>query len=485
MITQTPDRTSSDRLLKSIIQLDKVSKNELLSCVEQAWQLEERLMRSLTSADTFYLNPDPLRNPLIFYLGHSAVFYINKLIRVGLLEQRINPHYEVLFEIGVDPSTPEELTTATQHIEWPDVEAVWQYRTKAREAIAQAIQQAPLDLPIQPQHPLWGLVMGIEHSRIHFETSSMLIRQLPLDRVQRPQDWPYAPTQTHNASRPNSMVMITGGTVNLGKPADSSTYGWDIDYGQRTVEVESFLVSQYPITNREFLAFIEAGGYENPEYWSPAAWDWRQRHEIQHPKFWRSLSSISLSANSPNSSASAEALPYRYRAMFDEIDLPLDWPVEVTHYEAMAFCRWKGEGDRLLTEAEWQRAVTVQEQRPLAQGDSSTDGYNNDYNLDFKWGSPCPVGSLAPQTATADIADIYDLRGNVWEWLGDVFAPLPGFQPHYLYEDYSMPFFDDQHYLMVGGSWASTGSYGSRSCRNWFRPYFPQHVGFRIAHDID
>ncbi|MEB3232190.1 MAG: 5-histidylcysteine sulfoxide synthase [Leptolyngbyaceae bacterium] len=460
MVAQT-----GNQVVASIPQLHQVKIQALIEQFEQSWALEEALMKSLVDDETFYLNPDPLRNPLIFYLGHSAVFYINKLMRVGLMAQRINPDYEVLFEIGVDPSTPEELEAAIQTIQWPDVDAVWHYRDLAKEAIATTIRQAKLTLPIHQQHPLWAFLMGIEHSRIHFETSSMLIRQLPPDRLKRPANWTYAPTVAHTPPSTDGMIRIPGGTVNLGKPQNAPTYGWDSDYGHRSVDVAPFWVSPFLVTHREFLAFVEAGGYGNPAYWDEPAWDWVQQQQVQHPKFWR-LAPLPQTPSSASSSGS-----YRYRAMFDDIDLPLDWPVEVSHYEAIAFCRWKGDGVRLLTEAEWNRALALQGNHPS----------ENTYNLYYRWGSPCVVGWTEQTQASGD--RVYDLRGNVWEWLGDPFAPLPGFQPHSLYEDYSQPFFDNRHYLMVGGSWASTGAYASAQCRNWFRPYFYQHVGFRIARD--
>ncbi|MEM9215985.1 MAG: 5-histidylcysteine sulfoxide synthase [Cyanobacteria bacterium P01_F01_bin.150] len=467
----------------SVPRLDQVTADALIEQFEHAWELEETLMSSLAGESTFYINPDPLRNPLIFYLGHSAVFYINKLIRVGLLDRRINPDYEVLFEIGVDPSTPEELAEAIQSIQWPGVEKVWRYRDQARETIAAAIRRASQVLPIHQQHPLWAFLMGIEHSRIHFETSSMLIRQYPLNHVQRPASWAYAPAEVNRpttAQNSHNMVYIPGGVVDLGKPQDAVTYGWDIDYGHRQVEVQPFWVSPFLITNQDFLDFVDADGYANPDYWSAPAWEWVQHYQVKHPKFWRSPhTSPDTSPHGSGSKASkdvANSASYRYRAMFDEIDLPLSWPAEVNHYEAMAFCRWKGDGSRLLTEAEWNQALAIYGSRNAVDG----------YNIDYRWGSPCPVGWVeqSPHSDSIKTDYVYDLRGNVWEWLGDPFAPLPGFQPHYLYEDYSQPFFDNQHYLMVGGSWASTGSYASAQCRNWFRPYFHQHVGFRIARDV-
>ncbi|MDB9460830.1 5-histidylcysteine sulfoxide synthase, partial [Dolichospermum circinale CS-545/17] len=172
-----------------IPQLDNCSSTILLKYFENSWEMEETLMKSVIKEETFYLSPDPLRNKLIFYLGHSAVFYINKLIQVGLLKNRINPQYENLFEIGVDPETPAELEVAIQGLNWPDVEKVWEYRNKAKEKITAIINNTTLNLPIHQQHPIWALLMGIEHSRIHLETSSMLLRQLPIDKLKRPKGW--------------------------------------------------------------------------------------------------------------------------------------------------------------------------------------------------------------------------------------------------------------------------------------------------------
>jgi 5-histidylcysteine sulfoxide synthase len=457
--------------------LDDCSRENLLQYFQNAWQLEDLLLRSLVGEETFYLNPDRLRNPLIFYLGHSAVFYINKLIRVDLLQQRINPTYEILFEIGVDPETPEELKSALQAVNWPEVSSVWAYRDRAYETITQLIETTPLPLPITPDSSLWALLMAIEHSRIHFETSSVLIRQLPLDRVDRPAPWHYAPTTGQIPENP--LLPVSGGVVHLGKAYNSSTYGWDIEYGQRQVEVQPFLASQHLITNGEFLKFLQEGGYENPAYWEPEAWAWKVRYGVQHPKFWF-----------------LDRDQYRYRAMFDAMDLPLDWPVEVNYYEAMAFCRWQGQGFRLMGEGEWHlaSAEAIEDHPPTdkpnlgfsfdhsgtSHSGTSHSGTNG-YNLNLKFGSPSPVGS---QATAKSKAGLYDLRGNVWEWLGDSFKPLPGFQPHPLYENYSAPFFDEKHHLMLGGAWASTGTYAARNCRNWFRQSFYQHAGFRLAQDL-
>lgn len=436
--------------------LDRFDRETLINYFQNAWQLEDILMKSIIGEDTFYCNPDPLRNPLIFYLGHSAAFYINKLIAVDLLPNPLNLDYEILFEFGVDPETPEELNNAIAHLNWPTVEAVWEYRHQAYQIILDLIKRIPLTLPIHQNHPLWALMMAIEHQRIHFETSSMLIRQLPTDKVQRPHGWQYAPS--HGNPETNEMILVKEGRVKLGHSEDIPLYGWDCEYGDRTVEVKPFLASQYLITNAEFKQFVEDNGYQDKAYWDDISWQWKQQNQVGHPKFWQPKNGN-----------------YSYRAMFDDIQLPLDWPVEVNYYEAMAYCRWKGNNTRLMNEAEWHLATYGTANKATL----AIDKIHN-YNLNLKFCSPSPVGLL--KTAKSD-SGLWDLRGNVWEWLDENFYPLPGFKPHVLYEDNATPFFDNRHKMMLGGAWVTQGTEMLQFYRNWFRPSFYQHAGFRIAQD--
>lgn len=436
------------------LNLNNCNKEAIINYFEDAWQTEDILLKSIKNNDTFYLNPDSLRHKLIFYLGHSAVFYINKLVITGLLKQRINPQYELLFEMGVDPETPEELQKTIANIQWDSVEKIWEYRDKVYEKISELINNNFWQLPINKNHSWWALIMGIEHQRIHIETSSMLLRQLPTNLLKQPESWQYSPS---NGIPPdNEMIRVSEGIVTIGKKENDDNYGWDIDYGYKQVKVASFLVSKYMITNADFLKFVQGEGYQNQKYWTEEAWTWKIKNNIKYPKFWIPENNY-----------------FKYRAMFDEIELPLDFPVEVNYYEAMAYCCYLeeklGHKYRLMTEAEWHLA---------SQKENSNYDSINDYNLSFKFASPSPVGSL--ETAKSDY-EIYDLRGNVWEWLSETFAPLSGFKTHYLYSDYSAPFFDNKHKMLIGGSWITNGVEATRFYRNWFRPYFYQHAGFRIV----
>lgn len=434
------------------LSLNHCTKQDIFNYFHSAWITEDTLFSSIVNPETFYLNPDSLRNPLIFYYGHSAVFYINKLILVNLLHQGINPPYETLYEMGVDPKNSKELQSAIAQTVWHKVEEIKKYRHQAYETITEIIEKTPLELPITPDSRWWAIIMGIEHQRIHIETSSMLIRQLEVELVKKPSSWHYGKWTGKKII--NEMITVEGGEVIFERKEKDNSFGWDIDFGYKQVTVKPFTVSKYLITNGEYLEFVEEKGYENPKYWSKSAWQWKEENNITHPKFWQ-----------------PQENHYHYRLMFDQVKLPLDLPVEVNHYEAKAYCHYisekKGRSHQLLTEAQW---------RLLAQTDKKRE---NEYNLNFQYFSPRGVNNLT----TSHKQEISDIRGNLWQWLEEILAPLSGFNTNYLYPEYSAPFFDNNHYMLAGGSWASSGYSATIYYRNWFRPYFYQHAGFRLVNN--
>ena len=438
----------AERLISQVpVSLSEQNREVVRDYFTNSWDIYEVLFSAIHSDESYYESPDPLRNPLIFYYGHTAAFYINKLVMAGLLEKGIDAHYEELFAKGVDPDLPENLEVADV---WPAVDEVCRYRQEVFSLVMQVIEEADFSEPIHPKNPLWSLHMGIEHDRIHFETSSVLIRQLDASKLSKPESWEYAPTD--GEPERNVWIGIPEGQVQLGRSEDYDWFSWDNEFGSKQVNVSSFAVSKNLITNSEYLDFVLTA-YNDQTFWTNEGWEWKERVGSVQPKFWIQ-----------------DGDTYQYRAMFDVIDMPKDWPVEVNAHEAIAYLNWLGDGSRLLTEAEFR----LLERRTFG----GEPIHSESANINMRFGSPTPVGMLNRGE------EVNDLYGNVWDWLSDDFYPLPGFEVHPYYEDFSAPYFDDEHSMMLGASWSTTGTGASKYYRLWFRRNFYQHAGFRLAKDI-
>ena len=286
-----------------------------------------------------------LRHPQIFYYGHTPCLYINKLRVAGVLSNPVNPYFESIFEVGVDEMLWDDMHK--NDMVWPTVSEVYEYRKDVYDTVVNVIMNHPsLDsddgkgVLVNQEHPMWALFMGFEHERIHLETSSVLFRETPIELVQRPKNWPgLHPSvyeSTSKRSHPvegddfpgNEMIPVDGKDVVLGKPVDFPSYGWDNEYGTRTVSVPNFQASKHMITNGEYWQFVSEGGYRKKEYWCEDGWAWRSHRNMKWPFFWKPVG--------PQGSHE-----YGLRTIFEEIPMPWNWPVDVTYYESKAFCRWK------------------------------------------------------------------------------------------------------------------------------------------------
>ncbi len=425
---------------------------EILDYFHATFDSDEALYDTLRYDDTFYLRADRLRHPLIFYFGHTATFYINKLTIAKIINTRINPRFESIFAVGVDEMSWDDLNEA--HYDWPTRGEVKEYRDQVRALIDGLIRRLPLTLPVAWEDPFWGIMMGIEHQRIHLETSSVLIRQLPIDQLQQLPLWDICPESGEPPA--NRLLDVSGGTVTLGKTKEHPLYGWDNEYGVHTAEVAGFKAAEQLTSNREFLGFVEAGGYRDRQWWDEEGWSWREFKQADYPLFW---------------SRNGEA--WQLRTMACEVDMPWNWPAEVNCLEAKAFCRWKaaqtGTPIRLPSEDEWHRLRDIciipdQPQWETAPGN---------INLEW-WASSCPVDRFKT-------GDFFDVIGNAWQWTETPIYPFHGFNIHPWYDDFSTPTFDTRHNLIKGGSWISTGNEATRDARYAFRRHFYQHAGFRYV----
>ena len=412
----------------------------------------EQLFEILVVDAAYFEKPIKLRHPLIFYFGHTATFLVNKLLLAGLLTERIHPEFEAIFAVGVDEMSWDDLNDA--HYQWPPVAAVKAYRDQVRTAVDRVIATAPLTLPIDWAHPWWVIMMGIEHERIHLETSSVLIRQQRLEWVGPHLAWPAC--RLTGVPPINELVAITAATVRLDKDRADGVYGWDNEYGQHIAEVAEFQASRYLVSNHEFLAFVEAGGYVSEAGWEAEGLEWRRFSRAQQPTFWQRWGNA-----------------WQLRLMTELVEMPWDWPVEVNYHEAKAYCNWlaaqTGQSVRLPSEDEWYRLYAV-------SGVTEVPGNapaNANLHLDH-WASACPVNQFAQ-------GELFDVVGNVWQWTETPIYPFAGFDVHTIYDDFTTPTFDGRHNLIKGGSWIACGNESRREARYAFRRHFFQHAGFRYV----
>jgi 5-histidylcysteine sulfoxide synthase/putative 4-mercaptohistidine N1-methyltranferase len=425
---------------------------EILKYYQDTWELYEKLFETLKGEEPWTARPEPLRHPLIFYYAHTATFFINKLSVTKLLDKRVDPKMESMMAIGVDEMSWDDLDDA--HYDWPAVEEVQAYRNKVRSIVEDKIRTMPLTMPIGWDDPFWIILMGIEHERIHLETSSVLIRQLPIDQV-RPHPY-WQPCSESGPAPENTLVDVAAGRVVIGKDRDHALYGWDNEYGRSETDVAAFQTGRYLVSNGEFLEFVRDGGYKREELWTEEGWSWRNYRSKGRPVFW----------------VTDGEGGFRYRTMLEEIDMPLDWPVDVNYLEAKAFCNWKtektGKQYRLPTEAEWYRmAARVDTDQPY------WDEAPGNINLEY-CASSCPVDRF-------DNGGLFDVIGNAWQWTETPIDAFQGFEVHPAYDDFSVPTFDTRHNMIKGGSWISTGNEATRASRYAFRRHFFQHAGFRYV----
>jgi len=433
-------------------------RHELLERLNAARSNTDALF-GMVKPEFLYERPIAERHRIIFYIGHLEAFDWNLLRERALEAESFRPDFDRLFAFGIDPvggGLPSDLPK-----DWPAISEVREYVARLRRTLDDALEQRldggashgerefPLNLLLQ---------VAIEHRLMHAETLTYMLHQLPHDRKIAPQA---KPELVLGPALP-AMIDIPAGSATLGlQRGDPDSFGWDNEYEEHTVEVPAFAIDQYKITNQQYLEFVAAGGYEKEEYWSEEDWAWRNKSNVTHPGFWRRHSDS-----------------WYFLGMFEEVILPLDWPVYVSHAEASAYARWAGK--TLPTEAQWQRAAygTPEGRERRYPWGSEAPGQTRG-NFDFQRWDPTPVGAF-PEGQSG--FGVVDLLGNGWEWTSTPFGPFPGFEPFPFYRGYSADFFDNRHFVMKGGSARTAACMLRRSFRNWFQPHYPHvYAGFRCV----
>ncbi len=365
----------------------------------------------LVARETLYERPIPARHRLIFYVGHLEAFDWNQLARGVLGKPSFDPTFDQLFEAGIDP--PPGQAPQDTPADWPKLEAVRTYGARARAAVDDTWNQIPADMQ----------QMVVEHRWMHAETICYLLHQLEPALKSRP-----AVEKPRAASAPSSpFISIPAGAAQLGQP--NGEFGWDNEFPSHTQSVPAFEIGKHKVTNGEYLRFVEDGG--------PAPLFWRKRDGA----WW-------------------------LRRMFDDVPLSLNAPVYGTHQQASAYANWANAA--LPTEAEWHRAAYGNDERAFPWGNATPNGVHG--NFDFVEWDPVAVTA---HPAGDSAHGVSQMIGNGWEWTSTPFAGFRGFEPSSYYPGYSANFFDDEHYVLKGGSPVTSRKLLRRSFRNWFRADYP------------
>ena len=439
------------------IQKDVALEQEFLLRLAEARSRTDDLFE-LVKPDFLYERPIAERHRIIFYLGHLEAFDWN-LLRERLFDlPSSQPDFDHLFAFGIDPVGGGLPTD--QPADWPSIEEVRRYGRRIRQTLDQSIAGLTSGSTSFREEfpPALLLNVAIEHRLMHAETLTYMLHQLPVQQKQR---WPHHLELVAPRVEPQ-MIEIPAGVATLGlSRSELQNFGWDNEYQTHRVEVPAFAVDQHMVTNRQFLEFMSAGGYDDRNLWIEDDWRWKTEQDVRHPAFWK-----------------RDNDRWYYLAMFDEIPLPLEWPVYVSHAEASAYARWAGK--ELPTEAQWHRAAYGTPQGPenaFPWGDKAPGKKNG--NFDFASWHPSPVGHFSAGNSAFGVSD---LLGNGWEWTSSMFEPFLGFQAFSFYPGYSANFFDGKHYVLKGGSARTAACMLRRSFRNWFQPHY-QYVysGFRCV----
>ena len=417
----------------------------------QTYELDEKLFDLLKDKESLYQQPNRLRHPLIFYYGHTATFFVNKLALANIIKKRVNPKFESIFAIGVDEMSWDDLNS--RHYTWPTYEETKAYRNEVKQIILDLIDTLSFTMPINWDSSMWIILMGIEHENIHIETSSVLLRELDIKFLKSEEIFTYK-NEALTTYPKNELLEVKGSTITLQKNRENPVfYGWDNEFSFHRALIKDFQASKYLVSNGEFLEFVKEGGYNKPEFFSTEGKEWLDFTQAKHPPFWIKKDDS-----------------YFLREINRVIPLALNYPVDINIYEAEAFCKYKSS------------KLGFEVRLP------SEDEYYALYNYTNAQEKEANIGLIQFNQSSVDkykFDDFYDVIGNVWQWSLTPIYPFDDFIAHPIYDDFTTPTFDDRHALMKGGSFISLGNETLKEARYAFRKHFFQHAGFRYVKSIN
>lgn len=329
------------------------------------------------------------------------------------------------------------------------------YVSEVRDKVLDVLARSTLEgRPLLNNAFAFGMVA--QHEQQHDETMLATHQLREGDPVLN------APPPPPGRDLPAAEVLVPGGPFTMG----TSTEPWALDNERpdHLVDVAPFFIDTAAVTNGDYLAFIGAGGYDDPSWWSIQGWAHRQEATLRAPRFWQRQGDTW----------------WRMRFGVREQVPPSEPVMHVSFHEAQAYAAWAGR--RLPTEAEWEKAArwdpATGRSRRYPWGDEDPGPAHA--NLGQRHLRPAQAGAY-PRGASP--LGVHQLIGDVWEWTSSDFAGYPGFAA-FPYPEYSLVFFGSDYKGLRGGSFGTDAVAARGTFRNWDYPIRRQiFAGFRTARD--
>lgn len=266
----------------------------------------------------------------------------------------------------------------------------------------------------------------------------------------------------------SEMIKIPGGLYEMGFENNkwNGIFCYDIEMPLHKVWLNDFFIDKYPVTNRDYLDFINDGGYGNFRLWLSDGWNVKNNENWNAPMYWEK-------------DENDEWVKYDFKGKRFIKNILNEPVINVSYFEADAFAKWKGK--RLPSEAEWEKAASWDEDKNLKRlypwGDELPDVSAANMLESFIW-APAPAGSYEKGKS---FYGCHQMIGDCWEWTASEFMPYPGFKSGF--EEYNDKWFSNQKVLR-GGSFGTP----AKSTRNTYRNFFRTNErwligGFRCASD--
>lgn len=411
-----------------------------------------RLLTTCVEHPDLVAQHSPLMSPLVWDLAHIGNQEEQWLLRTVGGRDALRPDIDSVYDAFEHPRA----TRPSLPLLAPD--EAHGYVAEVRGRVLDILERTPLHGgPLLDSGFAFGMIA--QHEQQHDET--MLITH-QLRRGAAVLTAPEPPPATDQIIP--AEVLVPGGPFTMG----TSTEPWALD-NERPAHrrlVPAFLIDTTPVSNGAYQRFIEAGGYEDPRWWTPQGWAQVQEHSLHAPLFWK-----------------RDGGQWLRRRFGVTEPVPPDEPVlHVSWYEADAYARWAGR--RLPSEVEWEKAARYDPAtgRAMRYPWGDEDPTPAHANLGQRHLRPAPIGSYPDGQSPLGVRQ---LIGDVWEWTASDFLPYPGFAA-FPYREYSEVFFGDEYKVLRGGSFAVDPVACRGTFRNWDLPIRRQiFSGFRTARDAD